>query len=448
MTINMPDYGDGLGLNPNNPPYPINVSPINPYDDTAASESEASGGTGDEEIPMVNAAGLKFRFNPPLHVSARFLRADLGTGRDNWDKTQASIDREVAMTYWSGAARPREGKDLSLFEGLRLGRIVQGDMAISAAMLEANERYGMRFLYNPSELSGSMNVGTDFIPSQQSAGAFVLQQGLERMNLEILVNRIPDIQGRAKRDEYGPTPISKYDRDQIQERGTHYDIDFLYRCANGLHNLNSRKNTGDIGLLLPNPCNLILGRTTTRGALTSVQVDDQLFSQDMVPMLSYVRIEFTRFLSTTEEETNRLESSGIQRQDSVADTSADETEDPKPSRGALNGSQVYSLAKAAGFTATQADTMTQIAYKESGWNPSSLNDNSRTGDLSYGLWQINMIGNLGPERRKQFGISKNSDLYDPATNARAARKVFLSQGFAAWSVYKNNSYRTVKKTWR
>ena len=52
-----------------------------------------------------------------------------------------------------------------------------------------------------------------------------------------------------------------------------------------------------------------------------------------------------------------------------------------------------------------------------------------------------MIDRLGPERRRQFGISSNAALFDPTTNAKAARLVYLSQGFGAWSVYRNGAYR-------
>jgi hypothetical protein len=436
-------YGNVAITSPSNPMEDREIaitSPSNPMEDMD-SGGDSSAGTGEEEIPMMDASGMPFRFNPPLHPAARHVRADFGA--KTYKRGQDDIlYSETAMKFGADSAR-RDGGS-SAFENLRLGRIVQGDMALTAAMLESNKRYGMRFLYNPSQVSGGLSVGVDFIPSQQSTGSFVLQEGLEQLTFEILVNRIPDVQTRAGRNEYGPISISKEDRKQIQERGTHYDIDFLYRCANGTHNLRSRSTTGDIGLLLPNPCNLVLGPYTTRGALTSVKVDDQMFSQDMVPILSYVTITFTRFLSTTPEETSRLESSGISRDDSS--TAGEGTEVASPGRNALSGSQVYNLAKGAGFTSSQADTMTQIAWKESGWNASALNP--KAPDLSFGLWQINMYGDLGPSRRRAYGLKSNSDLFNAATNARVARGVWKSQGFNAWSVYKNGSYKNVKIDWR
>ncbi len=98
------------------------------------------------------------------------------------------------------------------------------------------------------------------------------------------------------------------------------------------------------------------------------------------------------------------------------------------------------LARNAGFAGENAAIMAAIAMAESGGRPGAHNPNRATGDNSYGLWQINMIDRLGPERTKQFGIRRNEDLFDPGANAMAARKVHGSQGFGAWSVYRSGAY--------
>lgn len=82
-----------------------------------------------------------------------------------------------------------------------------------------------------------------------------------------------------------------------------------------------------------------------------------------------------------------------------------------------------------------------IALAESGGNPNAHNGNAATGDDSYGLWQINMIGSMGPARRKQFGITSNAELYDPQINANAAWKLSSSgRVWSPWSVFKNGTY--------
>ena len=80
--------------------------------------------------------------------------------------------------------------------------------------------------------------------------------------------------------------------------------------------------------------------------------------------------------------------------------------------------------------------------RESGGRPDAFNPNRATGDESYGLFQVNMLGDLGPARRKQFGLRSNQDLLDAATNASVAYR--MSKGgkdFGAWGLGPN-AYRT------
>jgi hypothetical protein len=82
-----------------------------------------------------------------------------------------------------------------------------------------------------------------------------------------------------------------------------------------------------------------------------------------------------------------------------------------------------------------------IALAESGGNIYA--HNATPPDDSYGLWQINMLGTLGPARRAKFGLSKNEDLYAPFTCATAAFTIFVESGksWNAWSTYKNGAYK-------
>jgi hypothetical protein len=108
----------------------------------------------------------------------------------------------------------------------------------------------------------------------------------------------------------------------------------------------------------------------------------------------------------------------------------------------LSTEQLVAVAKQAGFSQENAVTAAAVAKAESGGRSGVVNDNPRTGDLSYGLWQINMIGSLGPERLKKFGITSYEQLKDPLTNARAAFILSGGSNFNPWSVYKSGKYRT------
>lgn len=101
---------------------------------------------------------------------------------------------------------------------------------------------------------------------------------------------------------------------------------------------------------------------------------------------------------------------------------------------------VWNTARGGQTRPGETATAVAIAMCESGGNTQA--HNPRPPDNSYGLWQINMIGSLGPARRQQFGIRSNEDLFDASTNARAAVRVFTDAGnsFRPWSCYTNGSY--------
>lgn len=109
------------------------------------------------------------------------------------------------------------------------------------------------------------------------------------------------------------------------------------------------------------------------------------------------------------------------------------------------------ILQQAGFRGPALKTAYGIAMRESGGRPTAFNGNTGTGDRSYGLFQINMLGSLGPSRVRQFGLSSEKDLLDPVTNARAAFRL-SKQGkdFGAWGIGPN-AYRqgagfdTIKK---
>lgn len=95
------------------------------------------------------------------------------------------------------------------------------------------------------------------------------------------------------------------------------------------------------------------------------------------------------------------------------------------------------LGLSQGLTPEKAITMAAVALGESGGRPGAHNPNRSTGDNSYGLWQINMIDELGPERARALGIKDYNQLKDPNINARAMKMILNSQGLNAWSVHRN-----------
>ena len=107
----------------------------------------------------------------------------------------------------------------------------------------------------------------------------------------------------------------------------------------------------------------------------------------------------------------------------------------------LSTQQIAAGLRQAGFSEDIIPTMTAVTMAESGGNARAHNPNRETGDNSYGLLQVNMIDGMGPERRQQFGIDTDDQLFDPLTNFKAAKQVYDQQGIGAWGAYTNGSYK-------
>ena len=105
----------------------------------------------------------------------------------------------------------------------------------------------------------------------------------------------------------------------------------------------------------------------------------------------------------------------------------------------LNNKVVANLLRQAGFDEATIPRMVSIANAESSLNPRAHNPNAATGDNSYGLFQINMLGGMGNERRKNLGLASNEELFDPLTNAKAAKAIYDQQGLGAWSVHRSGA---------
>ena len=96
------------------------------------------------------------------------------------------------------------------------------------------------------------------------------------------------------------------------------------------------------------------------------------------------------------------------------------------------------MLELVGFKGYSLKLAWAVVMRESRGNATSHNKTSSTGDNSYGLFQINMLGSLGEDRREKFGIKSNAELLDPVTNAQAA---FYMTGrgkdFGSWGLGPN-----------
>lgn len=104
-----------------------------------------------------------------------------------------------------------------------------------------------------------------------------------------------------------------------------------------------------------------------------------------------------------------------------------------------NAEQIASLLQQQGVPKEKIPVMTAIGLAESSGRSQAFNPTGL--DKSYGLFQVNMFGGLGPARMKQLGLKSEQELFDPATNARAAKAILDSQGLGAWTTYTSGKYK-------
>jgi len=105
----------------------------------------------------------------------------------------------------------------------------------------------------------------------------------------------------------------------------------------------------------------------------------------------------------------------------------------KPSEK-LSDIELKELLAAVGFEGKALRTAWAIAKRESSGRPLAYNGNRKTGDSSYGIFQINMLGDLGVVRKEKFDLRSNVLLFDPVINAEIT--YYMTKGGTNWSAWK------------
>ena len=106
----------------------------------------------------------------------------------------------------------------------------------------------------------------------------------------------------------------------------------------------------------------------------------------------------------------------------------------------LTDLELKELLSLVGFKGKDLIVAWAVAKKESNGRPLAFNGNHKTGDSSYGMFQINMIDTLGPDRRTKFDLDSNAELFNPVKNAEIA--YYMTNGGDDWSSWKGLTPRT------
>jgi hypothetical protein len=108
----------------------------------------------------------------------------------------------------------------------------------------------------------------------------------------------------------------------------------------------------------------------------------------------------------------------------------------------LTNEQLVELLEVVGFKDKALRSACAIAMAETNGRPLAFNGDTKTGDSSYGVFQINMIGKLGPDRREKFELDSNSELFNPVKNAEIAHHMTKGgKDWSSWSSLNGTRYK-------
>jgi hypothetical protein len=261
--------------------------------------NETSSGNGLKDITKVVPPDGRTRWNPPPHRDAR---ATSFGERVNYDTNDALN----ILPAFSQQERGRIFQDINSAAVLNKNPDKLKELVSAKG---ATNQWGFRFMYNPTTFgySSSSNNSVDW--TLGASDPATLLTGNSSVSFEVYINRIPDLKYlRLKNPAVSEKQIYLRNLDEVEKqgilnRGTEYDIEFLYRVLNGdplkeslLLNPAYKGVTSDFGYTTGVPCWLVLNENLRYyGSVASFQVNHAMFDLNMVPMLSTVSITFARY---------------------------------------------------------------------------------------------------------------------------------------------------------
>lgn len=174
-----------------------------------------------------------------------------------------------------------------------------------------DKMYGFKFQYNPTTISMNWVGMTGANPVYEMTAAnpaAPMSKDLitGTITFEIILNRISDLAQLRHDGEYVTAnpyaidvPLSE--RQKIVDKGTMYDLDYLFRAMHGYAQWTNYRSTlmgetSDPGWLPFRPVEVILGnKLMYRARISNLQVEHKIFTNRMVPILSVVSITCNRY---------------------------------------------------------------------------------------------------------------------------------------------------------
>ena len=258
------------------------------------------------------------QWNPPPYGATKsdpFLTKDLLIGIDSKGNSAAgnAALQSAIQQYYSGSFGTGR-----IFQDT-LGAATLNKSDATGKVLPAGNKpkqWGFKFMYNPTTFSYSSSSNNNVDWTLGASDPTVLLVGNSQVTFEVYLNRILDMKFlstaspadyvKGYPSKHGQSLDPKIDALGILNRGTEYDLEYLYRVLNGNPLSNSlllspeyQKAgglTSDFGFTTAVPCWLFLNNNLRYfGSVASMQVNHLMFDYNMVPIFSVVTISFSRY---------------------------------------------------------------------------------------------------------------------------------------------------------
>lgn len=288
---------------------------------SAASSSNSSNRKG--ELEQVKPVG-PYKYNLPLIKPARFSTSPtsplISSIGDNSNLVSTpGFNTTNAENYWNekpgrGVLRVNREWMKSILNSTTTEKGNSGKLDVPGSTQRNPDRrlYGFRFLYNPEKIQMVYDINADLHPGMIATGKDVflpLTKSSSALSMSLVVNRMEDMKYRedprlAIRNQVyfggGETEGLLEDIKELHEKGTMYDIEYMFKVMNAPHAVfNSKLNgkTADMGFIRPSILELHLGnRLRYPVRVISLAVEHKIFDPRMVPIFSVVQITFGRFI--------------------------------------------------------------------------------------------------------------------------------------------------------
>jgi len=251
------------------------------------------------------------RINPPNHRITR----DVSLSQKLY--YSLSEAKRFANSSTEKARQRAEQRYLDSTARGRLGTIFQDkDSAIALNTNNDDKKpWGFRFIYNPQtiEYSTGADMSVDWMLSSKDPANYI--GGNTVVNFMLYLNRIADMtelrRNGVETDGY-PRRLTAEQVAGLLNRGTEYDIEFLYRVLNGsprpsingllTYTVNGKPAvTSDFGYITGTPVWIRFHENLRyKGSINSISVNHLIFNEEMVPMFSTMSVSFTRYPITGE----------------------------------------------------------------------------------------------------------------------------------------------------